>query len=46
MNHVELMPMSDLCQHLYGLSATTPEAFLNYGKALLVIAGSGDGRLR
>ncbi|MFG2111880.1 hypothetical protein ACGFRB_04455 [Streptomyces sp. NPDC048718] len=38
------VPMSDLCQMLYGLSAATPEAFLNYGKVLMVIAGS-DGEL-
>ncbi|MBD0672062.1 hypothetical protein BU198_15440 [Streptomyces sp. CBMA156] len=36
--------MSDLCRHLYGLSATTREAFLNYGKALMVIAGA-DGEV-
>ncbi|GAA2510968.1 hypothetical protein GCM10023100_03760 [Actinocorallia cavernae] len=39
-----MVPMSDLCQDLYGLSAAPPEAFLDYGKALLVIAGA-DGEV-
>ncbi|WP_436318662.1 helix-turn-helix domain-containing protein [Streptomyces griseofuscus] len=39
-----MVPMSDLCQDLYGLSAAPPEAFLNHGKALLVIAGA-DGEV-
>jgi uncharacterized tellurite resistance protein B-like protein len=39
-----MMPMSELCQDLYGLSAAPQEAFLNYGKALLVIAGA-DGEV-
>ncbi|RRQ75869.1 hypothetical protein CQW39_23810 [Streptomyces griseofuscus] len=39
-----MVPMSDLCQDPYGLSAAPPEAFLNHGKALLVIAGAdGEG---
>ncbi|MFJ7909577.1 hypothetical protein [Kitasatospora sp. NPDC096204] len=44
MDRTELLPMSDLCRELYGLSAATREAFLNYGKALMVIAGA-DGEV-
>ncbi|WP_199730796.1 hypothetical protein [Amycolatopsis panacis] len=44
MNQAQMMPMSELSQDLYGLSAATEEAFLNYGKALLVIAGA-DGEV-
>ncbi|MEU3822424.1 TerB family tellurite resistance protein [Streptomyces sp. NPDC030392] len=44
MTTAQMVPMSELCQDLYGLSAATQEAFLNYGKALLVIAGS-DGEV-
>ncbi|RAJ64173.1 putative tellurite resistance protein B-like protein [Streptomyces sp. PsTaAH-130] len=39
-----MVPMSELSQELYGLSAAPEEAFLNYGKALLVIAGA-DGEV-
>ncbi|PFG50486.1 hypothetical protein ATK36_5724 [Amycolatopsis sulphurea] len=44
MSQARMMPMSELSQDLYGLSAATEEAFLNYGKALLVIAGA-DGEV-
>ncbi|MDR3036024.1 MAG: hypothetical protein LBV78_23520 [Kitasatospora sp.] len=44
MDTAQMVPMSELCQDLYGLSAATEEAFLNYGKALLVIAGA-DGEV-
>lgn len=44
MEQTRLLPMSDLCRELYGLSAATREAFLNYGRALMVIAGA-DGEV-
>ncbi|MET8541065.1 TerB family tellurite resistance protein [Kitasatospora sp. NPDC004799] len=44
MESTHLLPMSELCRELYGLSGATREAFLNYGKALLVIAGA-DGEV-
>ncbi|MYQ90640.1 hypothetical protein GTY20_04425 [Streptomyces sp. SID4946] len=42
MTTTRMVPMSDLCQDLFGLSAAPPEAFLNHGDALLVIAGDGE----
>ncbi|MFF9704711.1 hypothetical protein ACF1FE_26545 [Streptomyces griseofuscus] len=40
MTTTRMVPMSDLCQDLFGLSAAPPEAFLNHDDALLVIAGA------
>lgn len=40
----EQMPVSDFARDEYGISAVSPLAMLNYGKALLVIAGA-DGEV-